>query len=567
MLRRSIVAAAVLATVAAIVVWSNLPPKQRVLAATFSDGTIPGVLHVHSARSDGRDTPEQIAHAAARAGLKFVVITDHGDATRTPDPPAYREGVLCLDAVEISTRDGHYVALEIPASPYPLGGEARDVVDDVKRLGGFGVVAHPDSPKRELQWRAWSTPFDAIEILNLDTMWRRRMAEPGWRGKAALEMRLLTYIVRPQESIASLAQRSKALPQWEAVARRRHVAMLAGADAHGQIAWRASDPIQAQLSVQVPSYESVFRAMTVRLRVERALTGDAKTDAGVVFRAIREGHLYTAVDGLASPPAFEFTATNAFGTVSMGDQLAVAGPVTLRVRSNAPDGFATTIWNGATPIAADRREQDFSLTVPSDPAVYWVEIHADAKRATVPWIISNPVYVRATDPPVATPTRSPAATSTALFDGHSTASWHVERDSASLGAFDVAVSITSPQVLRLRFGLASAPATNQFVALAVDTPHGVAPYDRLTFAARAERPMRISVQLRTDRARWARSVYVDSFTRTHTVFFDEFRPVEEGTESAVPLGDVKSVLFVVDTTNTKPGMSGRVWITEPALQR
>jgi hypothetical protein len=62
-------------------------------------------------------------------------------------------------------------------------------------------------------------------------------------------------------------------------------------------------------------------------------------------------------------------------------------------------------------------------------------------------------------------------------------------------------------------------------------------------------------------------VYVDSFNRTHTVFFDEFRPVEEGTESAVPLGDVKSVLFVVDTTNTKPGSSGRVWITEPALQK
>ena len=154
-----------------------------------------------------------------------------------------------------------------------------------------------------------------------------------------------------------------------------------------------------------------------------------------------------------------------------------------------------------------------------------------------------------------------------MFDGHSTASWHVESDSASLGAFDVAVSVTSPQVLRLRFGLASAPATNQFVALAVDTPHGVAPHDRLTFAARAERPMRISVQLRTDRSRWARSVYVDSFNQPHTIFFDEFRPVEDSTETAVPLADVKSVLFVVDTTNTKPGTSGRVWITEPALQR
>src|SRR4051812_45263155 len=137
-------AAAVLATVVAIVVWTRLPPKQQILQRTFDDGSVAGVLHIHSIRSDGRGTPEQIAHEAARAGIKFIVITDHGDATRKPDPPIYREGVLCLDGVEISTSGGHYIAIDMPAAPYPLAGEARDVVDDVRRLGGFGIVAHPD---------------------------------------------------------------------------------------------------------------------------------------------------------------------------------------------------------------------------------------------------------------------------------------------------------------------------------------------------------------------------------------------------------------------------------------
>ena len=53
-----------------------------------------GAYHVHSARSDGSGTPDEIAAAAARAGLRFVILTDHGDATRAPDPPAYRHGVL-----------------------------------------------------------------------------------------------------------------------------------------------------------------------------------------------------------------------------------------------------------------------------------------------------------------------------------------------------------------------------------------------------------------------------------------------------------------------------------------
>jgi len=62
---------------------------------------------------------------------------------RKPDPPAYRSGVLCLDGVEISTTGGHLVAVDMPPSPYPLGGEARDVVEDVKRLGGFSIAHTP----------------------------------------------------------------------------------------------------------------------------------------------------------------------------------------------------------------------------------------------------------------------------------------------------------------------------------------------------------------------------------------------------------------------------------------
>src|SRR5438874_13804427 len=148
MKRLALLAALVVAALALLVVLT-IPPRRTALDDAF-DGTVPGVIHVHTSRSDGLGSPDEVAAAAARAGLKFVVFTDHGDATRTPDPPMYRSGVLCLDGVEVSTKGGHYVALDMPASPYPLHGEARDVVEDVRRLGGFGIAAHPDSPKPQL---------------------------------------------------------------------------------------------------------------------------------------------------------------------------------------------------------------------------------------------------------------------------------------------------------------------------------------------------------------------------------------------------------------------------------
>ena len=552
-------------TVVAIFVWARLPPKRQILPATFADGTVPGVIHIHSARSDGRGTVEQIAHEAARAGLKFIIITDHGDATRPPDSPLYREGVLCLDGVEISTSGGHYIAIDMPASPYPLAGNARDVVEDVKRLGGFGIAAHPDSPKPELQWKDWIAPFDGLEIINLDTAWRQKVTDTTWRPKAGLAARLLTYPFRPAESITGLISRSSEFYRWDALSRRRHIVTVPGADAHAQIAWRASDPIAAKLSVPVPSYEAAFRTLSMRVRPDRPLTGTAATDAALIFHAIRAGHLYTVIDGAATPPSFEFTASNTLGAAGIGDQVAPSGPVALHVRSNAPDGFTTTIWRGVDPIASDRTERDITVTATAGEGVYWVEIHAAGQLAAVPWITSNAIYVGPLGPPAVIPARPPARTSRLLFDGRSTETWRVVTDATSLGALDMTPTTTVDNALRLRFGLSTSTA-NQFVALSVATPQGVASNDRLSFSTRAEKPMRISVQLQTEKARWQRSVYVDTDTQAHTIFFDEFTPIGDSETYRVPLGDVRNVLFVVDTTNTRPGASGRLWITSPALQ-
>src|SRR6185503_14002509 len=158
---------------------------------------------VHTNRSDGLSGPDAIAAAAARAGLKFVVFTDHGDGTRKPDAPAYRSGVLCLDGVEVSTSGGHYIAIDMPAAPYPLGGESRDVVEDVRRLGGFGIAAHPDSPKAELAWTDWEAPIDGLELLNPDTSWRVHF-DSGWRARLRLLSALATYPLRPSGTVSAL---------------------------------------------------------------------------------------------------------------------------------------------------------------------------------------------------------------------------------------------------------------------------------------------------------------------------------------------------------------------------
>jgi hypothetical protein len=553
----------------------TLPPEQLALEP-FEDGSVAGILHIHTNRSDGRGAPEDIAATAARAGVRFIVFTDHGDATRPPDPPVYRSGVLCIDGVEISTAGGHYIALDMPPAPYPLGGEARDVVEDVRRLGGFGIVAHPDSPKPGLHWSAWESEFDAVEWINPDTSWRVR-ASNGWRGPVSLLGGLLHYPFRPGETLARLLTGfEETMSRWTSISATRRVVGLAGTDSHAKLAIHDADPGDNRFTIPLPGYDATFRLLSVRAILARPLSGDAASDTPLVIEALRQGHVYTAIDGLAAPPALTFTATNARGPVQQGDEIAAGSPVSLQVRSNAPRGFTTIVWRGGEvlrSIVSSGAPNAVTIDAGGEPAVYRAEVRtADART----WLLSNAIYVRGIQDEITPEARTPPVASRQMFDGSTDAGWHLETDRSSLAAVDVARAIEGYE-LRVRFGLSPNTEVSPWAALVWGTPIGqpptnVANFERLRFVGRAEKPMRISVQLRTANGggllrRWQRSAYLDTANREYVVHFDELSPSPGTDAPRPPLDQIAQILFVVDTTNAKPGSSGRFWITRAALEK
>src|SRR4029078_2065232 len=100
--------------------------------------------------------------------------------------------VLTIDGVELNTTAGHYAAFGMPQSPYPIAGTAADVIEDVHRLGGFGIAAHPGSPRPSLSWRDWEAPIDGLEWINSDSEWRE---EPRLRMFGAL----VIYLFGPRQ--------------------------------------------------------------------------------------------------------------------------------------------------------------------------------------------------------------------------------------------------------------------------------------------------------------------------------------------------------------------------------
>ena len=134
-------------------------------------------------------------------GLRFVVFTDHGDGTRQPEPPRYASGVLCIDAVEISTNTGHYVALGLGAAPYRLGGEA---IGGRRRRSSPGRLRHRRAPglARGRRWPGATgrVEADGVEWLNADSEWRND------RGRA-LAGRCSATLSRPAAALAAMLDR------------------------------------------------------------------------------------------------------------------------------------------------------------------------------------------------------------------------------------------------------------------------------------------------------------------------------------------------------------------------
>lgn len=568
LLRRLIQATAALAAAVAAYTAITLPAARITIEAPLPAIAVAGAYHIHTTRSDGAGSPDEVAVAAAKAGLRFAIMTDHGDATRTPDAPRYFQGVLVIDAVEISTVEGHVVALGLAGpAPYPLGGEARDVIEDVHRLGGFAIVAHPDSPRAELRWRnpdvapggpggfsggrAGGTDLggaDGLEWLNADSEWRN----DSW---PQLVNAVLHMPFRPAESFARLFHRpAMTLRRWDALTRRASVIGLGAVDAHGLIAGL---------------YTSTFRSFAQAVILDGPLSGDAAADANRVLGALRAGRAFTVITGIAGLALPQLTARDdTEREASIGERLtSPAGRVRIEASVPAAPGARIAIMHNDREVASGMGR----AVVAGDPEPGAYRLEAWLGDGPTPWIVTNPVYV---DPPAAALSAPPAPrVPAARVPAESIQvplafgpQWAIEHGPSSSGSV-----ADSPGGLVFEYGVGVQQPGLEFVALARSMGDGAESFDRIEFTASANAPMRLAVQFRLPGGhgdeRWGRSIYIDATPRPIVVHMSSVIPVGFSATRRPVVARIKSLLFTIDTLNTAPGSRGTVHLSDIRLVR
>ena len=237
-----------------------------------------GVVHVHHAPSHDTEAPfEDVLAGARAAGLDFVVLTEHMDDAAESGPlPAsehaglHAEGgqrpVLVLVGVEIGTRDGHLLALDVPRIPVRGGTSGREAIEAIHALRGFAVVPHPFSHGG---WHDWDADFDGLEVHNNSEAFRSLGAK--------LPFAVLGSLVDREAALRGMLRRpAQALERWEQLLVKRRVIGFSGADAHQNV---------SLLGVQLDPYAAMFGAV-------QTVCPDTPREERALWSALREGRCF-----------------------------------------------------------------------------------------------------------------------------------------------------------------------------------------------------------------------------------------------------------------------------------
>lgn len=127
-------------------------------------------LHIHSQYSeDGIGSPKEIIKSLKKKGIQGMAITDHnaikGSLKALKIAP---KDFIVITGTEISTKDGHIVALNVKEN-IASGASVEETVEKIIESGGMPIVPHlyrNMSGLKKEKLKTIRTKISAIEVFN-----------------------------------------------------------------------------------------------------------------------------------------------------------------------------------------------------------------------------------------------------------------------------------------------------------------------------------------------------------------------------------------------------------------
>jgi hypothetical protein len=335
--------------------------------------------------SDGTGLHRDVAEAAARAGLDFVITTDHN--VWVDGVEGYYDSTLLLVGEEIHDvrRIPQVNHLLVYGTEVELATRADDpqaLVNEVRERGGLCFLAHPFERRGRaapglipIPWVEWGVEgYDGLEVWNT-------MSE--FKGLLWSKLAALIYAYFPGLGIEGPFRPT--LRKWNQIlATGQRVTALGNSDAH------ATTYHLGPLRRKLFPYEKLFRWVNTHVLLEQPLGNGLSNDKGTLYDGLRAGRTWVGYDRIAPTQGFRFRARTGPRVATIGDELVRAAAVIFEIETPRM-GYIRLLRNGR--VVARAQGEKLSFTT-AEAGVYRVEVYRNFRMQRRGWIFSSPIYVR-----------------------------------------------------------------------------------------------------------------------------------------------------------------------------
>ena len=125
--------------------------------------------------------------------------------------------------------------------------------------------------------------------------------------------------------------------------------------------------------------------------IDEPLTGDFIHDKMTVYKALRSGRVFMAVDGLSDAKGFRFTAEgdNRERVAYPGDTIFLKSSITFKI--SAPEACVCRLIRDGKPVKEWQQCRQVPYTI-YEPGCYRVECALPRRKELYDWIFTNPIY-------------------------------------------------------------------------------------------------------------------------------------------------------------------------------
>lgn len=347
-----------------------------------------GIIHAHTSLG-GHSTGsfDELINAANTNDLDFVLMTEHYS-------DSYDTSALSLNGIygktlfvggnEIDTADGDRL-LMIPGSSDASSLRNMPTNAVLEKLNSENRLALITSPEK---FRSWDSGFDGDEVLNLHTIGKsvNPLIAAGdliWSFSAYPKLTLASYFKRPDGNLA----------KFDEIAAKRKISLFAGTDAHSNIGFHlfGDDAGNKPINIKIDPYATTFGIVRMHVLLFKGQEFNREN----LLRAILFGQMFLGLDSIGDTSGFSFEATeNNNWLQGMGGD--VKGGPGLGLKAAAPLNARFIIFKDGSKYFEATGTREISVGS-SEPGTYRVEVYLDDLGPPfdkMPWIISNPIYVR-----------------------------------------------------------------------------------------------------------------------------------------------------------------------------